>query len=124
MKLLTELETGFELRLDDKKVQSSEERFKTLVLGAVDSALSILGNSPKLIVYRYLESRFGLKQEDIPSNIANFTSALESIFGDAAVIIEARILQILHRKVRGFKYFPERQELSLVSYVESLRAFL
>ncbi len=97
--------------------------FDELLLETVDSTLSTLVNSSKQIIYSYLEKRYNIKREAIPNNIATFVQALEEIFGQASLLIEAKIMQTLHSKVPDFKYLP-KEELSFVDYAKNLRIFL
>ncbi len=124
MKVITRFETGFELRLSGNNLPSAGKTFCALVLEAIDSTLSALGVASKQVFYGYVETHFGVRKENIPDHIADFASALESIFGQAAFILESRIMQVLHEKVKDFRYFPLQGELSFVDYVENLSAFL
>jgi hypothetical protein len=102
---------------------SKGPNFNELLLETVDATFSTLGDSSKEALYRYLEKRNGVKREDIPGNIATFAHALEEIFGQSALLLEARIMQTLHSKVPDFKYLP-KEELAFAEYIENLRAFL
>ena len=124
MKLLTTQKPSFEISLDEETAPLSEEKFGALVLEAIDAALSTLGAASKQAVYSYLEKCSGVSRENIPNDIAGFACVLEKVFGQAAVILEARIMRELHCKVKEFKYFPSREEVSFVEYVENLRLFV
>ena len=41
----------------------------------------------------------GIRKEQIPSKIEGFTDAIESIFGEAAKLVELKIIEKLQRKV-------------------------
>jgi hypothetical protein len=123
MKRETDLEATFELRLNGNE-DPCLTSFDELILETVDSTLSTLGDSCKQAIYHHLQKMRNMKREDIPGIFAAFVVALENIFGKAAVLIEARIIQTLHQKVRSFRYSPQKDDLSLVGYVESLRGFL
>jgi hypothetical protein len=125
MKNFTQLDTSvtFELNLENEAKQPAEN-FDTVVLCAVDSALSVLGESSKQAVYQYLEKRCRLNRGAIPAHISDFDDALTRLFGKAALMLEARIMQELHQKAEEFKYHPGKEDLSLVGYVEGLRSFL
>ena len=69
--------------------------FKELLLEAVDTALSSLGNSSKQAIYFYLEKNFTVKKQDIPNKIEEFITAIEEIFGHGAKILEIEIMKHL-----------------------------
>jgi hypothetical protein len=97
--------------------------FNDLLLETIDSAFSKLGCSSQQILYQCVEKRYGVKREDIPNNIATFAHALEEIFGQAAYLLETKIMQAMHSKVPYFKYIP-KEELAFVDYIENLNFFL
>jgi hypothetical protein len=125
MKNLPQLDTplSFELNLENEEKQPAED-FNAIVLGAVDSALSVLGENSKQAVYNYMEKKCNLSREVIPSRISDFAGALDKVFGKAALVLEVRIMHELHEKAAEFKYHPSAEGLSLAGYVEGLRDFL
>jgi hypothetical protein len=81
--------------------------FDRILLSAVEESLSSLGNSSKQAIFFHLESSFKLRKECIPSNLNEFTEALEGIFGPGAPYLERLITEKLHKKL-GLK--PGEQE--------------
>lgn len=116
----TELQPTFEVLWDAKNTSSFDEVF----LEAADSVFSLLGNSSKQAIYHQLENCYGLNRAAIPHKIAEFTAALEKLFGKASVMLEARIMAALHTKVQSFKCYPEEDGLLFAAYVEGLRRFM
>jgi hypothetical protein len=110
--------------LNDKKDGSSKADFDSLFLEAVDSTFSMLGDSNKQSLYFHLRDRFGIDREAIPRNIEVFANMLEQVFGQGALLLEARIMQKLHSKVPRFRFSLEKGELSFLGYIEGLRSFL
>lgn len=53
--------------------------------------LSYLGEEAKEVVYRHLERRYGLTRLEIPYRIAEFSEAIERVFGSAAKILQTLI---------------------------------
>jgi hypothetical protein len=122
--IVTNLEPISSICLASKKKKPNTPNFDELILETVDSTFSALGDSCKQAIYYHLENSYGLKREAIPRNVAAFAHALEDIFGQAAFLLEARILRALHGKVRNFKYFPTQKELSFAAYLENFRSYL
>ena len=73
--------------------------FSKLFLAAVDESLSSLGDSSKQAIFFHLESSFKIKRESIPSNLTEFSKALEGIFGPGASYLERLIIKHLHEKL-------------------------
>jgi len=94
--------------------------FRKLLLEAVDEGLSSLGDSPKKAIYFHLERNFGIKKQDIPDRIEEFTEAIEKIFGHGARILEICIMKHLFEKVGdNFLYVPETDVLLFTEYVKA-----
>lgn len=92
--------------------------FEELLLGAVDEALSSLGDSSKQAIYFHLEKIFGINKQDIPYKIVEFANAIEKIFGLGAKFLEIQIMKRLYERLGPvFKYFPDRDDLVLTEYV-------
>ena len=112
------------IRLDNKKADLSKAYFDSLFLEAVDSAFSMLDDSNKQALYFHLKNSFDVSREAMPHHIEVFTNTLEQVFGQGALLLEARIIETLHRKVPRFRFSPKQEELSFLGYLESLRSFL
>ena len=106
------------------EVQRSYD-FNEILLEAIDSALSLLGDSSKQVVYFHLEENFNVKKQDIPEKIEEFTVAIERFFGHGAKILEIEIIKNLFVKIgNGFEYFPEKDDLLFVEYVDAARIYV
>lgn len=79
--------------------QLTQNDFNKILLSAVDEGLCLLGDSPKQAIFFHLESSFQMKEENIPSNLAEFKKALEGIFGPGAVYLEKAIVRRLNEKL-------------------------
>src|SRR3990170_3575003 len=95
--------------------------FDFLLQETLDSVFSTLGGACKQALYSCLEKDYGLVRDSIPCNIETFAHALEDIFGRASLLLETKIIQMLPRKVDGFKFYPVQSQLSFAKYLESLR---
>jgi hypothetical protein len=114
----------FEVSLESSRAHLDTEIFGEVFLDAIDSALSMLGNCAKNAVYESLESNYDICKERIPHEVEAFANALEEIFGQAAQLIEIRIMRVLHQKVPSFNFSFDDYAFSFVGYVERLRFFL
>ena len=56
--------------------------------------------------------------------IEGFTDAIESIFGDAAKLVELKIMEKLQSKVKGFAYKSKRKEVFFAEYLAALQRHL
>jgi hypothetical protein len=117
------LEPTCTIYLDNKKVASSKAYFDSLLLEAVDSTFSMLGDLNKQALYFILKNSYGVSIEAIPHCIEVVTKMLEQVFGQGALLLEAQIMETLHRRVPSFKFSPKQEELSFLGYLESLRSF-
>jgi hypothetical protein len=87
------------------KTTVGNKRFEALLLDAIDEALLSLGESSRAAVYFHLEEKFGIKRKDIPKRLAEFSDALEKIFGLGARHLEILFMKNLHAKVNvAFKW--------------------
>lgn len=102
---LTSLTATFDLRGEKEPLKVS---FETAVTESIDEVFTTLGENVKQAVYSYLENKYGIRKEQIPSMIEVFTNAIESIFGDAAKLVELKIIEKLQSKVKGFAYKSKR----------------
>ncbi len=95
--------------------------FDTVVIQAVDSALSALNNKQE--IFRQLETKYALSQLEIADNPEAFTAALKDMFGDASLLIELQIISHLHNRVPDFKYRCKNQELTLSGYLQKMKKY-
>jgi DNA-binding transcriptional ArsR family regulator len=102
-----------------------EEKFNDLLLEAVDEALSSLGEPAKVAIYRNLRNTEGIEKSDIPRRIADFSMALEKIFGLGAQRLEIQIMKNLHAKIEVTAKWPANKWLllkwTLQMYVRLMR---
>lgn len=117
----SQLKPVYIIHVGAEKRRSCSSSFDSLLLETVDSVFSALGGRCREAIYAGLEIGYGLERDAIPRHVKAFAQALEDIFGNASLLLEAKIIQMLHRKVNAFKFHPEERELSFVDYLESLR---
>ncbi len=96
--------------------------FDRVFLEATDATLSALGEPVKEALYESLLNKFNLNRETLPEHIAEFAAALDKIFGPTAIVLELRIMRVLHEAIPDFKCYVE-EDFSFVQYVEGLRVF-
>ncbi|NLF89578.1 hypothetical protein GX563_12250 [Candidatus Bathyarchaeota archaeon] len=78
----------------------NETKFDNILLEAIDTAFTALGQNVKFSIYFNLEAKFGLPKKDIPDKISDFSDALDKIFGQAARSLEILIMKYLNEKVK------------------------
>ncbi len=111
-------------QLDGKPSNLLRQNVEGLISEAVDNSFSLFGDTFKTLAYNELEKTFQIKKQEIPYRINEFTNAIEEICGAGAKIIEMKIIQALHKKVKGFVYVARGEDLVFTDYVESLRQYL
>ena len=109
--------------LMDKK-ESVKVNFETAVTEAIDEVFTSLGENVKRVVYIFLENNYCIKKEQIPRKIEGFAAAIESIFGDAAKLVELKIMEKLQSKVKGFNYKSSSKEIFFSEYLAELKNYL
>jgi len=109
--------------LMDKK-EPLKMNFETTVTEAIDEVFTTLGENIKRAVYIYLENNYGIRKDQIPRKIEGFSAAIESIFGNAAKLVELKIIEELHGKVKEFTYKSSGNEIFLSEYLAALQSYL
>lgn len=87
--------------------QSQHRSFEQILLEAIDEALSSLGESVKKSIYFHVENSFNIKRQEIPQRLADFSEALERIFGPGARHLEISFMKSLHAKIKVTCKWPE-----------------
>ena len=100
----------------------TERAFQKLLLEAVDSTLSSLGDSARQSVYFHLEKKFDISRDEIPSRIEDFDHGLEQIFGVGTRFLEVLMMKKLYEEM-GSKgkilQLDQRKEFKFVDYVRA-----
>lgn len=102
----------------------SRSDFEAVTSDAIDHTLSAFGETVKNAIYKAIEAKSGVKKHQIPYKIEAFSHSIEFLFGQAAVLIEIRIIQTLSQKVRDFRYRPKTGEIAFVEYMTALQKHL
>jgi hypothetical protein len=111
------------LQLSEKQ-KPTEDKFNAAIIEAVEESFSLFSTPVKEAAYLHLEKAFKIKKQEIPSRIEDFADAMEQMFGVGAKLIQIRIIEALHKKIKGFMFFPKKGDVDFKEYVASLRAFL
>jgi len=100
----------------------TEKAFQKLLLEAVDSAFSSLGNSAKQSIYFHLENKFKITRSDIPCRLDDFEDGLQKIFGVGNRFLEILIMKKLHERLEpegNILKWDEDREFKFVDYVKA-----
>jgi hypothetical protein len=106
------------------KSEDLKINFETAIIDAIDEVFTTLGENVKRVIYIFLENNYGIKKEQIPRKIEDFSTAIESIFGDAAKLVELKIMEKLQGKAKGFKYKSRSNEIFFTEYLAALQSYL
>ena len=97
-------------------------KFEEALLESIDEGLSLLGESPKQVVYFHLEKTFKMNKLGIPFRIEEFTDAIEKIFGAGAKILEIQIMKCLFKKVGyTFRNYPRQKNITFTEYIAAVK---
>ena len=91
---------------------------------AIDKVLrKILGDEATLIIYKYLENNYSIRQDEIVEKIDLFVDALEELLSSGAYIVKQNILENLYSS-HGIIHKPEleRAETKL-TFVSQMNFF-
>ena len=101
----------------ENRPEKPEKLFKI-----VDKVLKqIFGETATLFIYKYLEEKHSLKQEDIPNELEIFTEGLEKYLGvsGASVVLETLFNEssgLKLRKVEEKNFIEQLKGLKAISY--------
>jgi hypothetical protein len=102
--------------------ENEKEDFEAALRESIDEVLSSLGENVKQNIYSLLEKDYAITKEMIPYKPNAFVNALEATFGNAAKLVEIRILEKLHAKIRSFTYKSGKSNLLFADYLKALRS--
>ena len=92
---------------------------RKILLEAVEEGLSSLGDSPKHAIFFHLENSFEISKDSIPTNLTEFSKALEKIFGPGAPYLERLIVKNLYEKL-GLE-FEEVKDWNFLECVNNVK---
>ena len=95
--------------------------FEAALSESIDEVFTSFGEDVKQAVYGYLQCNVGVGKEQIPGYIEEFVGAVELFFGDAALLVELKIIESLRCKVKSFAYKPKSKDLFFVDYLAALQ---
>jgi len=84
----------------------------------VDKVLKqVFGETATLFIYKYLEEKHSLKQEDIPNELETFTEAMEKYLGSSGTSV---ILETLFNESSGLK-LRKAEEKNFIEQLKELK---
>ena len=83
------------------RIMQPTSTFDAAMLSAIDEALGSLGEKSRETIFFHLERKYDLKRNEIPSNLENFASVIETIFGPGAKFLELLIMKKFQEKIGG-----------------------
>ena len=98
-------------------------KFEKLLIKSVDDSLKdTFGEPATEIIYKHLERKHSLKQEEIPKKLEVFVEGLEEFFSSGATLVEGIVLKELCSNL-GIE-LPNRGRSNFVDYVAKLKKLL
>ncbi len=104
--------------------ERSKINFDTTLTDAIDEVFTSLGENVKQAIYSYLENKHCIRKEQIPRMIESFAIAIETIFGEAAKLLELKIIEKIQNKVKSFAYKSKSKEVFFVEYLVAVQRHL
>ncbi len=101
---------------------SPQEKFDTLLVEAIDEAITSLGEPVKNTLYFHLDSDFKIEKNTIPEHINEFSEIIHKIFGLGASRLEVKSLKNLYSKIQINSQWPEF-DYSLSKWIEMEMSF-
>ncbi len=106
--------------LIDPKRNKGEDKISKIV----DRVLKqIFGEEAAFLIYKHLENKYALKQNEISENIDTFTKGLEEFLSSGAYVIERKILEDIYSSyglIRRLELERTQEECNFASQVKSL----
>jgi hypothetical protein len=106
--------------LIDPRKNKGEDKISKIV----DRVLrQIFGEEATLLIYKHLESKYSLKQNEISEKIDVFTKGLEEFLSSGAYVIERKILEDIYSSyglIRRLEFERNQEEYDFASQVKSL----
>ena len=99
--------------------RKESERFNEVLIEAIDSGLESIGRTGRALIYQVLESKYHVKQNEIPSKLEDFFKCLDYLFGAGGRILQEIIVKNLYRKLE--LDFPKDDNRTLIAHVNSLK---
>ena len=88
---------------------------------AIDQVLrKIFGDEATLLIYKYLENRYSLRQDEIVEKIDVFAEGLEEFLRSGAYIIEMKILEDVYSSY-GLTRRPEFERRRKYDFVSQMK---
>jgi hypothetical protein len=84
----------------------------------------VFGEEALLLIYKYLENKYSLKQNEISEKIDVFTRGLEEFLSSGAYVIEQKILEDIYSSyglLRRLELERAKEDCDFVSQVKFLR---
>lgn len=116
--------TGLTALLEIGEKEPLKITFEAALTETIDEVFQGLGVDVKQSIYRYLENNYGIRKLQIPVMIEDFAGAIESIFGEAAKLVELKIMEKLQSKVTGFTHKPKNKEILFIAYLNDLKRYV
>jgi hypothetical protein len=109
-------------------MSSLQEKFNELLLEAIDETLCSLGEPVKNYLYYHLENDIGIKKQEIPEEIDDFSKMLHKIYGLGASRLEIKFMENLYSKIKVDLECPDynwskwiENDMSFIGYVDLMR---
>jgi hypothetical protein len=105
---------------DEIAESESSQRFDSIVLGAFDEVLLVLGENSKRLIFQHVEKNFHVRHEELPKKPETLHKILESLLGASATkMVEDMIAKKVYDKL-GLRY-EKHDRSTLIDYLEGSR---
>jgi len=112
-----------EVRSQNKIAPLNVTVLDSLVLESVDEMLSCLGKASKKMIYDFIKQEYGIRKEEIPARLDDFSFAVEKVFGNEAGTLDKMFVKRFERKIRDYNPKTTKRK-SFTDLVSSIKEIL
>ncbi len=99
-----------------------KDKYDDKVSKTVDKVLrQIFGEEAKLIIYKYLENQYSLRQDEIVEKIDVFAKGLEEFLRSGAFVIEMKILEDIHSSYGSTHRLESGRRINKLDFVSQMK---
>ncbi|TRO49583.1 hypothetical protein E2P47_01115 [Candidatus Bathyarchaeota archaeon] len=75
-------------------------------------------------IFYYLEKNHGITKQNLNENIDKFVTVIEELFGPPIKLVEIKIIEQIHKKIKNFDHTPKKNDLFFRDYLVDLFSHL
>ena len=93
------------------------------ITNIIEESFASIFALPHCSIFYYLEKNHGIERKNLKENIEKFVDVIEESFGPAAKLVEIKIMQQIHKKIKNFSHTPKENDLFFKEYLMDLFSY-